>query len=121
MYLCHVELVVGSFGSFLCSVSANWRVALRVFNVVWSCSGELVLISFGSCASVAVVGWMWYVVVPLGVRVLVSIECQSVTPVSHSGAMCLRSLLEKWMGLHCCIISVSYALVPMMQWMVCRF
>jgi hypothetical protein len=40
MYLCHMECMivefgVGSFGSFLCSVSANWRkVALRVFNAV---------------------------------------------------------------------------------------
>ncbi len=66
----------------------------------------------------AVVGWMWYVVVPFGVCVLVSIECQVVTPVSHSGARCLRSLLEKWMGLHYCLISVSYALVPMVHWMV---
>ncbi len=40
VYLCHVgciivEFGVGSFGSFLCSVSADWRrAALRVFNAV---------------------------------------------------------------------------------------
>ncbi len=40
MYLCHVECMVVecgvvSFGSFLCSVSADWRrVALRVFIAV---------------------------------------------------------------------------------------
>ncbi len=50
---------------------------------------------FESFARVAVVGCMWYVVVPFGACVLVSIECQSVTPVSHSWARCLRSLLEK--------------------------
>ncbi len=86
-----------------------------------SCSGELVLIPFRCFASVAVVGWIWYVVVPFGVCVLASIDCQSAPPASHSGARCSRSLLEKWMGLHCCLISVSYALVPMVHWMVCRF
>jgi hypothetical protein len=71
-----VEFGEGSFGSFLYSVLADWRrVALRVFNAVSSCIGELVLMPFGSFASVAVVGWIWYVVVPFGVCVLVSIEC----------------------------------------------
>jgi hypothetical protein len=62
MYLCHagctiVELGWLSFGSFLCAVSAGWRrMALSVFNAVWSCSGELNLTPFGSFASVAVVG-----------------------------------------------------------------
>ena len=69
----------------------------------------------------AVVGWMWYVVIPFGFCVFVSIVSQSVTPVSHSGARCLSSLLEKWMGLQCCLISVSYSLVPMEQLMLCLF
>ena len=76
---------------------------------------------FGSFAGVAVVGWMWYVVVYVWLCDLVSILRHSVTPVSHSGARCLRSLLEKWMGLHCCLISVSYSFVPMVHWMVCLF
>ena len=64
---------------------------------------------------------MWYVVVPFGLCVSVSIESQSITPVSHSGARCLSNLLEKWMGLQCCLISVSYSLVPMVHCMVFRF
>ena len=77
MYLCHVgcmSVVVGavSFGSFLVSVLAGWRrVALRVLIAVLSCSLGLVLLPFGSFAIVAGVGWMWYVVVPPGSRVLV--------------------------------------------------
>ncbi len=69
-------------------------MALRVFIAVWSCSLGLVLMPFGSFDIVAGVGWMWYVVVPLGLCVLVMRECHCVTPVSHSGARCLRSLLE---------------------------
>ncbi len=90
-----VDVVTVSFGSFLFSVFADWRsVALRVFIAVLSCSLGLVLIPLGSFAIVAGVGWMWYVVVPLGLFVLVMRECHWVTPVSHSGARCLRSLLE---------------------------
>ncbi len=55
---------------------------------------ELYLCPFGSFAIVTGVGWMWYVVVPLGSCVLVIREFHCVTPVSHSGARCLRSLLE---------------------------
>ena len=69
-------------------------VALRVLIAVFSCSFGLVLLPFGSFAIVAGVGWMWYVVVPLGLCVLVIREFHWVTPVSHSGARCLRSLLE---------------------------
>ncbi len=64
MYLCHVGCMhvdVGavSFGSFLFSVVADWRrVAPRVFIAVLSCSFGLVLLTFGSFAFVAVVGWM---------------------------------------------------------------
>ena len=90
-----VEVGAVSFGSFLLSVFAGWRsVALRVFIAVWSCSLGLVLMPFGSFDIVAGVGWMWYVVVPWGLCVLVMRECHCVTPVSHSGARCLRSLLE---------------------------
>ncbi len=64
---------------------------------------------------------MWYVVVSVGFYDFVSILRQSVALVSHSGARCLRILLEKWMDLHCCLISVSYSFVPMVHWMVCRF
>lgn len=76
---------------------------------------------FGSFASLALVGCMWYMGVPLGVCIFVRRECQLVTPVSHSGARCFRSLLEKWMGMHCCLTNVSYSLVPMVHWIVCRF
>ncbi len=100
MYWCHVGciiVIVGafSFGSFLVSVLAGLRrVALRVFIAVFSCSLGLVLLPFGSFAIVAGVGWMWYVIVPSGSRVLVIREFHWVTPVSHSGARCLSSLLE---------------------------
>ena len=73
-------------------------MALRVFIVVLSCSLGLVLYPFGSFAIVAGVGWMCNVVVPLGSCVLVIREFHLVTPVSHSGARCLRSLLEYWIG-----------------------
>ena len=90
-----VDVGAVSFGSFLFSVFAGWRrVALRVFIAVLSCSLGLVLMPLGSFAIVAGVGWMWYVVVPLGLCVLVMRECHWVTPVSQSGARCLRSLLE---------------------------
>ncbi len=100
MYWCHVWCMVvalgaKSFGSVLFSVFAGWRrVALRVFMVVWSFSLWLVLFPFGSFAIVAGVGWMWYVVVPLGSCVLMIREFHWVTPVSHSGARCLRNLME---------------------------
>ena len=100
MYWFHVWCIVVdvgamSFGSVLFSVFSGWRrVALRVFIAVLSCSLGLVLMPLGSFAIVAGVGWMWYVVVPLGLCVLVMRECHWVTPVSHSGARCLRSLLE---------------------------
>ncbi len=84
-----------SFGNFLFSVLAGWRrVALRVFIAVLSCSLGLVLLPFGSFSIVARVGWMWYVVASLGSCVLVIREFHWVTPVSQSGARCLRSLLE---------------------------
>ncbi len=91
MYWCHVwciAVVVGaiSFGNVLFLVLAGWRrVALRVFIAVLSCSLGLVLFSVGSFAIVAGVGWMWYVIVPLGLCVLVSREFHWVTPVSHNG------------------------------------
>ena len=69
-------------------------VALRVLIAVFSCSFGLVLLPFGSLAIVAGVGWMWYVVVPVGSVVLVISSCHCVTPVSHSGARCFSSLLE---------------------------
>ncbi len=100
MYGCHVwcmavDFGAGSFGNALFSVWAGWRrVALRVFIAVWSCRFWLILIPFGSFAIVAGVGWMWYMVVPLGSCVLVIMEFHWVAPVSHSGARCLRSLLE---------------------------
>jgi hypothetical protein len=100
MYWCHVGCMIVdvgamSFGYFMFSVLAGWRrVAVRVFIAVWSCSLGLVLYPFGSFAIVAGVGWMWYVVVPLGSCVLGIREFHWVTPVSHSGARCLRSLLE---------------------------
>ncbi len=84
-----------SFGSVLFSVLAGWRrVALRVFIAVLSCSLWLTLLPLGSFAIVAGVGWMWYVVVPLGLCVLVIREFNWVAPISQSGARCLRSLLE---------------------------
>jgi hypothetical protein len=62
-----VDVGVMSFGSFLFSVLAGWMsVALRVFIAVFSSSFGLVLLPFGSLAIVAGVGWMWYMVVPLG-------------------------------------------------------
>ena len=100
MYWCHVWCVivdvgVMSFGSFLFSVLAGWMsVALRVLIAVFSCSFGLVLLPFGSLAFVAGVGGMWYMVVPLGLVVLVIKAFHCVTPVSQSGARCLRSLLE---------------------------
>ncbi len=75
MYWCHVwciavDVDAMSFGSILFSVLAGWRrVALRVFIAVLSCSLGLDLLPFGSFAIVAGVGWMWYVVVPLGLCV----------------------------------------------------
>jgi hypothetical protein len=104
MYWSHVWCMVVdvghvSFGNFLFSVLAGWRrVALRVFIAVVSCSLGLVLCPFGSFAIVAGVGWMWYVVIPVGSCVLVISEFHWVTPLSQSGARCLRSLLEKCMG-----------------------
>ncbi len=90
-----VDVDVGSFGNVLFSVLAGWRrVALRVLIVVWSCILWQVLFPFGRFAIVAGVGWMWYVVVPLGLCILVIREFHWVTPVSHSGTRCLRSLLE---------------------------
>ncbi len=97
-----VAVGAGSFGSVLglgfrvlFSVLGGWRrVALRVFMAVWSCSLWLVLFPLGSFSIVAGVGEMWYVVVPLGSCVLVIREFHWVTPVSHSGARCLRSLIE---------------------------
>ncbi len=100
MYWCHVwcmvvDVYAVSFGSVLYSILAGWRrVALRVFIAVWSCSLGLVLYPFGRIAIVAGDRWMWYVVVPLGSCVLVIREFHWVTPVSHSEARCLRSLLE---------------------------
>ena len=100
MYWCHVGCMIVdvgamSFGYFMFSVLAGWRrVALRVFIAVLSCSLGLVLMPLGSLAIVAGVGCMWYVVVPLGLFVLVIREFHWVIPVSHSGARCLRSLLE---------------------------
>ena len=89
-----VDVDVGSFGNVLFSVLAGWRrVALRVLIAVWSCSLWLVLLPFGSFAIVAGVGWMWYVVFPLGSCVLVIREFHWATPVSQSGARWLRSLL----------------------------
>jgi hypothetical protein len=80
-------------------VLAGWRrVALKVFIAVLSCSLGLILLPLGSFAIVAGVSWMWYVIVPLGFCVLVSREFHWLTPVFHSGARCLRSLLEKLMG-----------------------
>ncbi len=61
---------------------------------VLSCSLGLYLCPFGSFAITAGVAWMWYVEVPLGSCVLVIREFQLVTPVSHSGARCFKSLLE---------------------------
>ena len=90
-----VDVGAMSFGSVLFSVFAGWRrVALRMFIVVWSCSLWLILLPLGSFDIVAGVGWMWYVVVPWGSCVLVIREFHCVTPVSHNGARCLRSLLE---------------------------
>ncbi len=100
MYWCHmwrmaVDVDARSFGNVLFSVLAGWRrVALRVFIAIWSWSLWLVLFPFGSFAIVAGIGWMWYVVVPLGSCVLVIREFHWVTPVSHNEARCLRSLLE---------------------------
>ena len=100
MYWCHVGCMlvafgVMSFGSFLFSVLAGWmRVALRVLIAVFSCRFGLVLLPFGSLASVAGVGGMWYVVVPLWSVVLEIKVFHCVTPVSQSGARCLSSLLE---------------------------
>ena len=100
MYWCHVgcmivDVGVMSFGSFLFSVLAGWMsVALRVLIAVFSCSFGLVLLPFGSLAIVAGVGWMWYVVVPLGSVVLVIRSRHCVAPVSQSGARCFSSLLE---------------------------
>ena len=91
-----VDVGAVSFGSFLFSVVAGWRrVARRVFIAVLSCSFGLVLLPFGNFAIVAVVGWMWYVVVPLESFVLVTREFHWVIHVSHNGARCLSSLLEK--------------------------
>jgi hypothetical protein len=67
---------------------------MRVFIAVWSCSLGLVLYPFESFTIVAGVGWMRYVVVPLGSCVLVIREFHWMTLVSHSGARCLRCLLE---------------------------
>ncbi len=90
-----VDVGAMSFGSVLFSVFSGWRrVALRVFIAVLSCSLGLVLMPLGSFAIVAGVGWMWYVVVPLGLCVLVMREGHWVIPLSQSGARCLRSLLE---------------------------
>ena len=58
---------------------------------------------------------MCNVIVLSGFVVLVIRAFQWVTPVSHSGARCLRSLLEYWMGWHCCRTSVSYFLVPIVH------
>ena len=99
MWCIAVDVDAAYFGSFLFYVLAGWRrVALRVFIAVLSCSLGLILLPLGSFAIVAGVGWMWYVIVPLGLCVLVSREFHWVTHVSQSGARCLRSLLEKWMG-----------------------
>ncbi len=100
MYWFHVWCMVVdveemSLGSVLFSVLAGWRrVALRVFIVVLSCSLGYVLLPLRSFAIVAGAGWMWYVSIPSGLCVLVSREFHWVTPVSQSGARCLRSLLE---------------------------
>ena len=90
-----VVVVSLSFGNFLCSVVAGRRrVALRVCMAVLSCSLGLYLCPFGSLAIKAGVGWIWYVWVPSGSCVLVMSEFQCVTPVSHSGVRCFKSLLE---------------------------
>ncbi len=94
-----VDVVVACFGNFLFFVLAGCRrVALRVFIAVLSCSLGLVLLPLGSFAIVAGNGWMWYVIVPLGLCVLVSRKFHWVTRFSWSGARCLRSLFEKWMS-----------------------
>ncbi len=69
-------------------------VVLRVLIAVFSCSFGLVLLPFGSLAIVAGVGWMWYMVVPLGSVVLVIKAFHFVTPVFQSGARCFNILLE---------------------------
>ncbi len=66
MCVCHegcmrVDVWAGSLGSFLCFVTASCRrVALRMSTAVRSLILGLVLIPFGNLASIASVGWMWY-------------------------------------------------------------
>ena len=105
-YVVHVDVLVPC-GVYACSFWGDVFWELFVFSISWldecgsegayrclSCSFGLVLLPFGSLAIVAGVGGMWYMVVPLGSVVLVIRAFHWVTPVSHSGARGLSSLLE---------------------------
>ena len=67
---------------------------------------------FDSLAQMTLVGWMWR-------AASLGFLCWAVMKVfplkvfsSHRGARCLRSLLEYFRGLQCCLTSLSYAVVP---------
>ncbi len=60
-------------------------------------------------------------VFPVGVVCLSRIGVPSMTPTSHSGAMCFRSLSEKLSGRHWVLICLSYSLGGRFFGMICRW
>ncbi len=84
----------------MCSVVAGRsKVALRVSMVVQSADFGPVLSPLGSLATMTLVGEMWYEASAEAVWCEVISLCHVNVFVSHSGARCLRSLLEYGSGL----------------------
>ena len=71
-----------------------------------------VLSLLGSLASMTLVGEMWYAAFRKAVWCEVISLCHVNVFISHSGARCLRSLLEYSRSLELCLTSLSYSLVP---------
>ncbi len=60
-------------------------------------------------------------VFPVGVMCLSRIGVQSMTPTSHNGARCFRSLSEKLSGRHWDLICLSYSLGGRLFGILCRW
>ena len=104
VYLCHVswmicDVVVVGLGSLMCSwdagdISVAARVDMAVSSVGWG-RGLSPLCSF---ACTAITLSIWSCVCPDGVIRVYSILVQLLTPSSHRGAKCLKSLYAHLRG-----------------------
>ena len=75
----------------------------------------------GSLASMTLVGEMWYEAFGMVVWWEVIRLCHVNVFISHSGARCLRSVLEYSRSLQLCRTSLSYSFVPGCSCSVLRF